>query len=339
MKTFSLFLLLGVLDTEGAFAQTQKFATHYALDSPAVPAAVRSENPGEPWTGTEAGPVPGLKLFAREKSGALWLGSTQGVARFDRGAAHRWDRWQYFFGQRWLADNDVQNIWVDDSARDRKVWVRTVTGVSLIEWRPMTLAEKAGYFDTRVEQRHVRHGMVASSNLRTVGDVASNQTISTDNDGLWTAMYLGAQAYRYAVTHDADARHKAKRSLDLLIRLEEITGIPGFPARSIVTRDEPPPGDGEWHATPDGRWSWKGQGWVSCVTCHDPASGAELARVKLPTRQITDCAFGGPAMRTLYVSSASWRMTPAQLEAEPLAGGLFAIPMDISGPAAALFGG
>ena len=44
----------------------------------------------------------------------------------------------------------------------------------------------------------------------------------------------------------------------LLVRLEEITGNPGFPARSFVSTNEPRPHGGRWHPTPDGRWLWKG---------------------------------------------------------------------------------
>ncbi len=32
----------------------------------------------------------------------------------------------------------------------------------------------------------------------------------------------------------------------------------------------------------------------SCVTCHDPATAQELARIDLPVSQVTHCAFGGP---------------------------------------------
>ena len=32
----------------------------------------------------------------------------------------------------------------------------------------------------------------------------------------------------------------------------------------------------------------------ACVTCHDPATAAELARIALPTDHITNVAFGGP---------------------------------------------
>ncbi|HSW03813.1 SMP-30/gluconolactonase/LRE family protein [Aquabacterium sp.] len=77
----------------------------------------------------------------------------------------------------------------------------------------------------------------------------------------------------------------------------------------------------------------------ACVSCHDPVSAAELARITLPTRHITNCAFGGPDLRTLYVSSARFGLTPEQLQAEPLAGGLFAVAMDVPGVEAQRFGG
>ena len=153
-----------------ASAQTQKFASHFPFDATNVPASVKTIADGKPWLSKERGPVDGLMVFAQEKSGAVWLGGDQGAARFDRKASHPWDRWQYFHGRRWLLDNSVQNIKVIESTGTaRQVWIRTKTGVSLIEWRPMTLEQKARYFDERIEARHVRHGMVADSHLRTPG--------------------------------------------------------------------------------------------------------------------------------------------------------------------------
>ena len=77
----------------------------------------------------------------------------------------------------------------------------------------------------------------------------------------------------------------------------------------------------------------------ACVTCHDPDNAAELARVELPTRHITNCAFGGPNLQTLFISSATTDLTPAQRLAEPLAGALFAVQIDSPGRAAACFAG
>src|SRR5437667_3101799 len=239
-------------------AQTQKITTHFPADAPEVPAEARAEARGQLWQSQERGPVEGMSVFAHEKSGAVWLGGDEGAARFDARAKFRWDRWQYFYGRRWLLDDKVRNIHLEESGPSRKVWIHTGKGVSLIEWRPMTLADKAKYFDERIEQRHVRHGLVANSHLRVLGDLSSNERFSNDNDGLWTAIYLGAQAFRYAVTHEPDARAQARRALQALMRLEEITGVPGLPARSFVSAEEPLPKSGQWHPTPEGKWHWKG---------------------------------------------------------------------------------
>jgi hypothetical protein len=46
--------------------------------------------------------------------------------------------------------------------------------------------------------------------------------------------------------------------MQAIMRLESITGIPGFPARSFIkVGSDEQPGDGEWHDTKDG-WRWKG---------------------------------------------------------------------------------
>ncbi len=296
MRLFSIFIF-GLLAHNFAQAQTQKFAAQFSLEATNVPAEARAIRDGRPWLGKERGPVEGLMVFAQEKSGAVWLGGDQGAARFDRKASHPWDRWQYFHGRRWLQDNSVQNIVIQEAGIVRKVWVRTKTGASLIEWRPMTLEEKARLFDERIEARHVRHGMVADSALAVRGELSSSATRSSDNDGLWTAMYLGAQAYRFAVTKDPDARAKAERSVRLLMRLEEISGIPGFPARSFVSMNEPKPGDGEWHPTPDGKWLWKGDTSSDEIVGHYygyalyfdlVANEAEKAEIRKVVSRLTD---------------------------------------------------
>ena len=77
----------------------------------------------------------------------------------------------------------------------------------------------------------------------------------------------------------------------------------------------------------------------ACVTCHDPASAAELARIALPTDHITNVAFGGADMTTLFISSAKFELSDTQLAAQPLAGALFAVETDALGLAANLFAG
>ena len=86
-----------------------------------------------------------------------------------------------------------------------------------------------------------------------------------------------------------------------------------------------------------------GRVWIAhwggaCVSCHDPASGAELGRIALPTDHITNCTFGGPQLRTLYITSARFDLSADQLAAQPMAGGLFAIQLGEPGVPAGMFG-
>ena len=101
------------------------------------------------------------------------------------------------------------------------------------------------------------------------------------------------------------------------------------------------PGDG----LPDGMTTDAlGRIWIAhwggaCVTCHDPATAKELGRVALPTSHVTNCAFGGSDLRTLFISTARHELSEDQLREQPLAGGLFAVDVDSPGLPAHMFGG
>ena len=60
--------------------------------------------------------------------------------------------------------------------------------------------------------------------------------------------------------------------------------------------------------------------------------------IALPVPQVTSCAFGGPELATLYVTTASLRMDRAALSAEPLAGALFAADPGVRGLPEPVFG-
>jgi sugar lactone lactonase YvrE len=61
--------------------------------------------------------------------------------------------------------------------------------------------------------------------------------------------------------------------------------------------------------------------------------------VKVPASQTTCCAFGGDTLRTLFITSATQRMTADQLKAEPEAGALFAVDIGVRGLPEAMFKG
>jgi hypothetical protein len=196
-------------------------------------------------------PVREYTIAASESAAITWIGSPTGAARI-----HESDnRLEYFAGQRWLPDDRVTGIGFDASS----IWLETATGFARIAYVRTTLEDKSRAFVERVQARHNRWGLTASSELRQAGDLSSNQLISTDNDGLWTAMYVAAECFRYAATSDPAARDNARRGMEAIVRLETMTGIPGFPARSFIkVGEDVQPRDGEWHDTPDKAWRWKG---------------------------------------------------------------------------------
>ena len=198
-------------------------------------------------------PVGRLRAIAITTDGAVWAGGDYGLVRYQN-RSHAWDRWQYFGGKRYLPSDEVTALVAGEAGA---IWVQTSAGCSHIELRPLTLADKAAYFERRIAERHKRHGLVADSELSESGSLATSHQYPNDNDGLWTAIYVAAEGFRYAVTKDRQALDSARRSVEAMLRLEAITGRSGFPARSFRHKDEPRHKDGIWHFTPDGEWEWK----------------------------------------------------------------------------------
>ena len=74
------------------------------------------------------------------------------------------------------------------------------------------------------------------------------------------------------------------------------------------------------------------------VVRFDPA-GNEISAVKLPVSKPTSVTFGGPDLRTLFVTSMRYGLAEAELAREKLAGCVFAINPGAAGLPAARFGG
>ena len=63
----------------------------------------------------------------------------------------------------------------------------------------------------------------------------------------------------------------------------------------------------------------------------NPETATVLAEVELPTASITACAFGGPGLDQLYITSASFRMSDAEKAEQPHAGGFFVADVGVRG--------
>lgn len=94
---------------------------------------------------------------------------------------------------------------------------------------------------------------------------------------------------------------------------------------------------------PDGMTVDKdGRVWIAhwgggCVTCHDPHTTHELARITLPCSQVTNCCFGGAQLQTLFITTASVGLSPSQMQAQPLAGSVFSVETTCQGLPSPLF--
>ncbi len=80
----------------------------------------------------------------------------------------------------------------------------------------------------------------------------------------------------------------------------------------------------------------EGQLWVALfggrsVVRLDPNRRELTGRVHVGAKNVTSCAFGGPNLRTLYISTARLATSPEELEQLPAAGALFELDLTVRG--------
>ena len=198
-------------------------------------------------------------------NGGRWVGSTQGAFFESDGSSSRWatpeagpsapaPRFRFYASKRWLADDHVVDLAID---RDGSAWILTKTGLQKIEYRRWTLADKAGWFQRKVRSRHIRYGLSAERHLPVSGDVATSEMVDTDNDGGWSCYWLASQAFRYAATHDPEARAWAWETFGALERFQLMHNYTGFPARTIERTGFKYSDADQWHPATDPDWEWK----------------------------------------------------------------------------------
>lgn len=224
------------------------------------------------WMGTESGAViydtasrwldskevsclPSNPVFktAWDKVGGIYFATDVGIAYLCDG------RTKYFSSDRWIPDNKINDIAVSDDGN--YIYAATDKGISLIKSEYTTLSEKAEYYENIIEKYHIRRGFTANRELEPGYDMDKGSVHISDNDGLWTGCYVAAESFRYSVTGDKKALGKARRGLNAMLLLTQITGIPGFTARAVRYPGEKGFGNGdrEWHLSPDKSCEWKGE--------------------------------------------------------------------------------
>ena len=178
----------------------------------------------------------------------VWFGSSRGAFMLnDEG------KYNYYASKRWLPSDNVIDI---AKGPDNSILVLTDLGLGQIISKEMTLYDKAMFYDKQVRSRHIRNGFNATVGGMVNGDVTTGSMSTSDNDGLWTSMYLAGEVFRYSVTKSDEALQNITESLNAMERLYTVNHIPGFPSRSFERRgykyhDKP------WRRAEDPEWDWK----------------------------------------------------------------------------------
>ena len=181
----------------------------------------------------------------------------------------------YFSYGVWLMHPTVKKITVSDNGTIAAV---TPRGISVITSKLMTLEEKADYYDKMAVKYFTRNeGYQVSRELRKYGDLDSGWLPNSDNDCLFTGVYCASQCFRYKVTGSEEAKANAKRAVEAMIKLTEVTGKPGFTARATRYSHEENFLTGvreEWHVCEDNpECEWLGETSSDEMTGHYFAYG------------------------------------------------------------------
>jgi hypothetical protein len=244
--------------------------------------------------GADGLPYEDTTCLAEGFDGDLWIGTSRGAIRKTE------DEYHYFGAQHWLPGDQVRDI----AVVKRVVYIATDGGLGIIRYEPYTLAKKAAYFERELDQwGFKRLGFIHK--LYWSGDKDGWLREISDNDGGNTAHHLAAMTFKYAATGDEKVRQEAVEAFKSMVWLDDITGKPGFFARSIWSvkgdkGERSTRGSGglpaKWYPTKDGDWFWKGDTssdevnghYFSVSLFHDlAAKGAELERAAKHIANIT----------------------------------------------------
>lgn len=102
-----------------------------------------------------------------------------------------------------------------------------------------------------------------------------------------------------------------------------------------IPEDEGIP-DGMCIDADDNLWVAQWGGW--CVSCFDSKTGERIAKVEVPVKHVTCCAFGGENLETLYITTSTNDVSGKEWLNQPLAGGLFMAKPGVKGTASFRFG-
>ncbi len=205
------------------------------------------------YRGAEGLHVEEIFALAIDKNDHIWIGTHRGAILFKPYEKGR--HWFYRAGKRYLISDKIDDIII--SKDGRSVYFKTDKGISKIETVKRTLAQKAELIEGRIDQWHRRYGLVAACILDDAENPLTRTIPDNDNDGLWTSYHVAAMSLAYATTGSEKYLNAARKSMNAMIMLQNISGIPGLVARSVVPISEKDRMSKQWRESPDGKFLWK----------------------------------------------------------------------------------
>ncbi|QEM11986.1 SMP-30/gluconolactonase/LRE family protein [Mucilaginibacter rubeus] len=150
-----------------------------------------------------------------------------------------------------------------------------------------------------------------------VSQVSISNGIAWNADG--SKMYYIDTPTGEIVQYDFDSKHGNISNRKLILKIAEENGYPDgmtIDSEGLL-----------WVAL------WDGFGVIRV----DPSTGNILQKINIPAPKVTSCAFGGPNLDQLYITSASVEMSTGELEQYPLSGSIFVADLDVAGVPANYF--
>ena len=159
---------------------------------------------------------------------------------------------------------------------------------------------------------------LVAADLFIAHDITLTNGVAVSPDG--RTLYLADSIPRTIFAYDLDPETGAITGKRIFATTED---RPGVPDGATV--------DSEGHV-------WSAQFDAGLVVRYAP-DGCVVREIPFPVTRVTSCVLGGPALTTLYVTSASFRLSDEERRAQPLAGAVFAVEVDVPGVPEARYAG
>jgi hypothetical protein len=208
--------------------------------------------------GRDGLPWDELTAIAIDSNDRLWLGSTRGLIHYRPYGEGR--QWFYRTGPRYVPSDQILELKLSDDGSS--VMAQSSAGIGRVDEVERTLGGKARFLQDRLEERHRRPVGIPSPCGYDDPLLMTKWSHTTQpSDGLWTGYHVAAMSLAYSLTSHMSYKRAARKGMEALYLLQNVTGVTGLVARSVMSADEPGAvgrqAQSNWHKTSDGRYYWR----------------------------------------------------------------------------------